>query len=279
MNQPLTRRKRKIYLIILAVLFILLVPIIILYSFGYRLDNLTNLIKTGGIYISAGDTGVSIILNGEPVKTTNILQRSYFIQNLRVKDYTLTVHKQDSWDWEKTVSVYPEKVTEVYPFMITKMPAISIITKNVSASATSTKTVLNPDYSAAVALFKKSPTIVPGKLAYKIKNKIEIWKEEKSIILNWTGNTTSYPYFFCTVDNCKQTLSMPFSNKINYFDFFPGRNDLLIVSLKSGVFVSEITESMKRNMEPIFYGENADFRIQNGEIILKNRNNYYSVSL
>ena len=59
-------------------------------------------------------------------------------------------------------------------------------------------------------------------------------------------------------------------SKVLSFEFFPGRNDLLILSVGDGIFVSEIDDRSSQNLQKVVSGSGYDFRIKDGkEIYLK----------
>src|SRR3989338_6444093 len=77
----LTRSKRKILFWISVLIFLLLVPVTILYALGYRVDPDFSLRKTGGLYISSTFTGSEIFVDKNLQRKTNLLQSGAFIAN------------------------------------------------------------------------------------------------------------------------------------------------------------------------------------------------------
>ena len=68
-----------------------MMPVVIMYSLGYRLDENFKLKKTGGIYISSDFTGSEIFLDDKLIKKTNLLQNGVFIDNLSPRTYEILV--------------------------------------------------------------------------------------------------------------------------------------------------------------------------------------------
>lgn len=118
MMEPLSRRTRLLYLVLFVVLFLVLIPVVVLYSTGYTISSNLTLEKTGGIYIYSTEPDVSITINGILEHQTNSFQKGYFDSGLAPKQYSIKVQKNNFSEWNKTVPVLPQQVTELYPFLI-----------------------------------------------------------------------------------------------------------------------------------------------------------------
>src|SRR3989338_1225668 len=109
--KPLSRNKRKIYLLIAFTIFVLVSPILILYATGYRFEKLFKLTEVGGLYITAPLSNADIYVNDELVKRTSAFQKNVFIQNLEPGSYDIKVERRDSQSWVKRLAVFPKTVT------------------------------------------------------------------------------------------------------------------------------------------------------------------------
>ena len=89
--------KKKNRLILLAfciVLFLLVAPLILLYSQGYRFDfDKNKVVKTGGIFINISNTSAEIYINEKFVKKTGFFANTALIENLLPKKYNIEVKK------------------------------------------------------------------------------------------------------------------------------------------------------------------------------------------
>ncbi len=300
MMKPLPRKHRYAYMIIAIIVFVIAAPLLILYASGYRLDKTFNFATTGGVNISAQLSGTEIYVNNELVRTTSIFQKSVFVQNLKPGTYNVSVKKEGYQGWNKTLRVFPETVTDAYSFtlpstLITKeIPAKIPASGSASASTTATtKFVENPDYADVVALFAvpKKIAVPASKVATttKVATSTDIAKEFRKLLVEkvngslkvtWMGDIESKPSYFCQSEECKDEIYIKPSSALKRFDFFPGRGDLIIMSLADGIFVSEIDDRSTQNVQKLFDGPNADFRIKDGDkIFIKKDSTYYSVSL
>ncbi|MFZ5364272.1 MAG: PEGA domain-containing protein [Patescibacteria group bacterium] len=93
---------RRIIYLIFIVIFLLITPVVILYTAGYRYNFQTNRIqKTGIIILKSNPAGAEIYLNGK-LRTEKTPAR---ITNLLPDDYTVKIEKENFYPWQKTLSV------------------------------------------------------------------------------------------------------------------------------------------------------------------------------
>jgi len=105
--------QRKLLFWVLCIVFLIVSPLLVLYSQGYRLDlERKTLVKTGGLFLKVHPKQVEIFLNGKFVKKTDIFFGSALIQNLLPKRYKVEVKKEGFFSWEKVLEIEPNKVTE-----------------------------------------------------------------------------------------------------------------------------------------------------------------------
>lgn len=113
-------RRRLFFLSIIS--FVILAPLVVFYSAGYRLATDWSIKKTGGIYISSPVSGSEIFLNGEIKKQTNILQSGIFLSGLRPGLYDVLSAKDGYITWKKKLAVKSEFVTEAHAFLVPIFP-------------------------------------------------------------------------------------------------------------------------------------------------------------
>ena len=284
-------------MIIATLIFIVTAPLLILYASGYRLDKTFSFATTGGINISAPFSGVEIYLGTELVRTTSIFQKSVFVQNLKPGSYTVKVRKDSYQDWNKTLLVFPETVTDAHSFIlptnvvVKEIPPKLLLQGGGQGTATSTRSIDNPDFLEVVELFKPVRKVQSIRTASttKMATSTDIEKEFRKLVvervdgklrITWAGNIESKPSYFCQNEDCKSEIFITPNSELKSFDFFPGRGDLIIMSLVDGIYVSEIDDRSAQNIQKLYSGENVDFRIQGGDtIFLQKGTKYYSVSL
>ncbi len=274
MMEPISKTRRLLFLFLFILAFFALIPVIVLYSDGYRLGKGYTLERTGGIFVSGGEAGVHIYVNNVLQKDTNSFSRTAYISNLSVGTYLVKATKDDRYVWTKRVKVFPQKVTETYPFLLPQ----TIATSSVAASSTA--------YRVINLLFASSthPTIVAAAatsstttlLAARTDKNIDLVREGNTVYAIWLADMRDIPFYFCGEDfdnaSCMPKLKIVDQGGIKSFDFYPGRSDLLIFSNKEGIYVTELDHRTPQNTEPLVVGANLDFRVQNGQdVYVKNQ--------
>lgn len=116
--KPISRKIRNIYFYILLGVFIITIPFLVLYSFGYDLDDARSLIETGGVNVSTNMSGVLLHVDGEPEEESSFISRNIFVQKLRLGEHTVLTEKVGYNSWEKTVNIYPNRVTSLQSLML-----------------------------------------------------------------------------------------------------------------------------------------------------------------
>lgn len=117
------KKTRKIFFLILIILFLIATPSIIFYSWGYRFDlEAKKIVKTGAFYFKIVPKGskVSIYpiekgkINKEKSfsKKTNFFFRAIFIENLLPKKYEVEITKENFHPWKKTLEIKENQVVE-----------------------------------------------------------------------------------------------------------------------------------------------------------------------
>lgn len=286
---PLSIRRRRIYLILSVIVFFVTIPLLILYATGYRLGNALNLVRTGGLSISVPYSGAEVRIGNLPAKQTSLFQKNIFVQNLRPSTYDISVTKEGSQPWKKKLLVSPQTVTEAHAFLLPNEPVLEAVTEFLpgdSAEASTTKVALsklkpNPVYVSAQLLFGTSTqNTATTSDALRTKRKLAITNENGVLHVEWKGNLDSLPYYFCSDQTCKNEVIVRAGSKILSFDFFPGRDDLLVVALSDGIFVIDIDDRSDHNIQRLFVAPNLELRVQNDEtIFIKQEKNLFRVSL
>lgn len=290
---PLSRKKRRLYLIFFAIIFIIGAPFFIFNAKGYKLNlqDFFNVSKTGGLYISTDQSRIDISVNGEIVRKTGIIQKSIFVQNLKPGVYQINISKEGLQSWNKSLRVFPEIVTEARPFLIKSEPVLTEIPRlligDSSALSSTSRNVSkkNSEYDLINVLF-----LPPGLKSVSVKTAttspytkmlgdVLVKNSAGKLHVLWKGEKDSTPNYFCE-NACKLEIIVNTVSKVLSFDFFPGRNDLLILSVEDGIFVSEIDDRSSQNVQKVVSGFGYDFRIKDGkEIYLKKGLKIYSVTL
>ncbi len=104
--------RRKLYYGMLA-LFLLVVPLVILYSRGYVVDwRGQRFVPTGGIFVKTTQPGSRVFLGDTFTKETSFILRGALLTGLLPGRYTVRVEKDGYQPWLKVVRVRSEEVIE-----------------------------------------------------------------------------------------------------------------------------------------------------------------------
>lgn len=102
------RIKRMVAFYISVLLFFLLLPIVLSYSLGYKIDfQRLKIYKTGIIYIKSQPSGASIYINGKPFPDITPAR----IEELKPGQYRIEVRRDGFYPWQKDLAVRPNMVT------------------------------------------------------------------------------------------------------------------------------------------------------------------------
>lgn len=108
------KQTRTILFYLLVVIFIIITPMVLFYSEGYRFDFETNkIIETGGFYIKTSPEEVTISINDKIKKITSTFSRNVLIQDLTPKTYNIKISKTGYFTWEKNLEITEKKVSEL----------------------------------------------------------------------------------------------------------------------------------------------------------------------
>ena len=117
----MSKKTRRIILLICSVLFFIITPIIVLYSLGYRIDfEEKKIVATGGIYVKALPLGANIIIDSKISNKTSILSNYVFVQNLLPKQHSILIKKDGYYDYQKNLAVKENEVTKLEQVVLFK---------------------------------------------------------------------------------------------------------------------------------------------------------------
>lgn len=246
----MTPAKKRFYLLGLFGVFVIVIPVLLLYSSGYRLNNKFRLVKTGGIYFNIGESGTQVRLNGKIAKKAGLFERNLLVDNLKPGAYNARVEKEEYRPWEKNITVQEQMVEACYPLLIRSSLEPELIPKyqliKPESKKGKTQRQPNEEYTEAMELFrlynKPAKGLIPGwgnseikklKLGAdrKLNRKVFLFREGNKIYARWTGRDEKRP-FFIKSDGTISVYSP--DKKIVSFGFFPGRYDSILALLEDG---------------------------------------------
>lgn len=277
---PTSLKKRFIVFALFTLIFIILIPVVILYSIGYRLGKDLALTPTGGIYVYHPQSGMSVSVKDLTPQTTSLFSRSVLLQNLKPTYYEINAWKTGYSYWKKNILVKEQQVAEAYPFFVLEPVATSTLATSTKLSVEklflATSTALNQGVilnNLGVGSTTASSTALRKKGI--LERNVFLYSDDstgsKELIALWNGKINAIPFFFCgdITGTCKDSILVVTSqSKIKHFSFYPGRYDVVIYSNSDGVFMTELDKREPQNFVTLAKGK-VDFRLQNGHIYIK----------
>jgi len=120
----MTHKLRAIIFWLIAILFLIISPLTMLYALDYSYDwQNKKLIQNGGFYLKSSPKGASIYLNDKNKKTT-----PRFIKKLFPKTYSIKIEKEGFYPWAKDLFINSGLVTESkYILLINKNPELELV--------------------------------------------------------------------------------------------------------------------------------------------------------
>ena len=103
---------------------------------------------------------------------------------------------------------------------------------------------------------------------------------KNKIIAEWMGSEERTPEYFCREEKCNLILEvLQTKTDVKNIDFYPVRDDAIILSVSDAVYAAEIDNRQYQNFYPIYKGKNPDFRIDGGTVYIKDGEYIVSVEL
>jgi len=199
--------RRKIFYTLVAV-FVLLLPLILAYSLGYRL-NLSSVLpeKTGGVFIKSRIPHLSIFLNNSFIRETSLFSGGVLLNGIKPGTYLLRIEKPLHSPWSKTVEVEPEMVTELRNIMLTENPvrrATSTPTEiNILKTKNATTTSVTLDQKKNLTIQGERTSVIKQVHSYAVFDDTVFFINEVGFLARFDLNTSALenierPAFYLT---------------------------------------------------------------------------------
>ncbi len=127
-------KKTKTRLIVFCVsAFLIVSPIALLYSQGYRIDfDNKRIVKTGGLYFKTFPKSAQILINGQEEEKTDFFFGVSLVENLFPNNYQVEIRKENYKPWTKNMEVKKGLVTEAKNiFLVPDSPEFEVLDQNI----------------------------------------------------------------------------------------------------------------------------------------------------
>ena len=183
------KRTRSILFVICVILFLLIAPVVVLYSQGYRFDfQEKRVTQTGAFYFKVLPENAEIYINGKFKNTTSAFTNSSLIKNLVPRTYNVEIKKQGYHIWQKNLEVREKQVAEAKNIvLIPKNPNLNIIDQmpeiEITATSSDQKKVIDfNDHEIWVLFPEKEEKVFITRFSEKIGD--VFWLNNHYLIFN-----------------------------------------------------------------------------------------------
>lgn len=292
MQRPTNYKFRLAYFLLFVVVFIIGIPILVFYSAGYTIDETFNLSIRGGIYVYTPEPDTSVFIGNELKNTSGFFNKEILVGGLKPDQYTVLATNEDFWPWAKIVTVRRGEVEALFPFLVPKVVDAEEILANTSDYREILEVFAEKRELLASAV-SKTPAKMNGAVATGTtathetitRRQVEVWLDNDTLFARYLGRDDAAPNYYCytvTTDpknilgelreeeECSDPIRVFESSvPIRTFDFYPYRDDAIIVALDNGIYAIETDFRSYQNFYPLFRGENPDFRVYKNQVYVK----------
>lgn len=237
----LSVKKRKAFFVLLVVVFVLLLPAMIFYTTGYRLD-FTNdeqtVVTTGGMYVTAEADEVDVYLDTTLVNNRlRIFRSAYYIQDISAGQHRVVVQRPDLVTWVKELPIDPHIVIEASAFNMPVVPHVRPITEYV----TTTGEAIYLGVASTSEMFVKATSTTPVIFSERLSPATLTINQEYDYVVSLFATTSSstrsvFESFLDEVDRFRfatTTSLVPVaSNTVSYVE----RGDMRIAERETDLY-------------------------------------------
>jgi hypothetical protein len=108
-----------------------------------------------------------------------------------------------------------------------------------------------------------STTVLAQQRMVRERDGIVAWLNESGdVYATWGKQLEPAPFYFCTA-TCTDMLVIDWAEPITRYEFYPNRNDVVIIGTERGVYAVELDARSPRNIQPFKEGAGLSFRVMN----------------
>lgn len=275
--EPFPKRTRFFLFWGFIALFLVLVPLVLLYANGYRIKRGIGIVRTGGISITIPYNDALLLIDETPIGQSGFFNRRFYVDDLLPGSYEVRVWKDDYVPWKHTLFVEPQIVTDARAFLVPEDMALLRIT-----GATSTSTTTRATDAETLAAYReafKEPMATSTSIggAYDVSGDEAIFIEKGNVYVKWMNGNAIVTSNFCRrPSQCAPEIPIEEGRETaTGAAYFAG--GVVYRTREGGIFIRESTILPDAVEASIHAGRGADFRILDGALIVKEGNNLYEV--
>lgn len=219
--------------------------------------------RSGSIDVFVAERGATVFLDQKRVGITNSDDQTITLPRVSPGNHSVLVSLEGYYPWGKTVQVVKKEKIVIRSFSVKTEILPSY--KKTEFTDSERKTV--------GALF--AATGANKKIGLSGEGNVTIERDGGRIVAQWIGEDSALPSFFCDETECNATVEVINSKtgSIGTFDFFPGREDVVLFALGPSIYALELDKRGTQNFQPIYTGTNPDFAADDESSMLYIRDN------
>jgi len=269
--QPLSRIKRRFYLVLLALLFALVVPTALLVAGGWSYKRGFGFVRTGGVYVHVPTSDVTVSIDGEEVGVSTFLDHGFYVGDLAPSSYVVRAERPGYRTWERTLVVEPQLVTDAEAVLVAER--VSVPRLAVSGTATDTRAISRALYAEYERAFASATTSAHARAT---SGAMHMRIAGDSLTIDWAGDTRP-PSVFCGRPSfCNGSLTITRRGERFTRAEFYGQG-IVYSTREGGVFFSEVDIKPGALTVALFPHAGAEFRIVDDALVVRHEGELYEV--
>lgn len=313
-----TKRFRQIYFFCFALIFAISVPLVVLYSLGYRVGEGFRPVKTGGLMVAQVPVRADVYLDSVLIDSASFFKSQVFVSGLIPKTYEVRVVKEGSLPWNKKVIVKEQKVSLEPVFLIPEslelveipqfeLVTVSTTTQSVSLGTTTPKVqkrvatsspLVREEYLTIKNLFATSTATTTNALTQKVttatsstttlpavlarKDGVVIFERGDTLIARFEESLENAPEQFFDESGVpvrEIVLGRVFASA-QEVTFLPKRLDVVLITLPSGIYIQDVRTNPLHVLVPLYEVPGSHVRLdEEGRLFLKDGDKLFSFEL
>ena len=269
--QPLSKNKRRLYLIGFIALFFLCLPFVLLFANGFRFEKGSGFVKTGGIFVSVPYADAVVAMNGEEVGTSGLLKRGFYIDDLTPGSYIIAVTREGYRPWYRTLVVEQKIVSDARALLIPEEIEAVPLTY-VAGVASSTRVIPRADYDAYLAAFK-----IPAATTTEGVSGESVFVEQGNVFVRLTDESALPTSNFCGRPSfCVSEIPIE-QGKQTAVNAAPFKGGIVYATKEGGISLAEADIRPTAVSVAVYSARGSEFRVIGGELIVKDGKDLYQI--
>ncbi len=186
--------KRKRFFFGLCTIFVILLPVLIFYTTGYRVDledAENRIMTTGGLYITTDNLDVDVYMDDEQVRRPRLFRSAYYIQDVESGTHRVIVQQDKLHTWVKELPVDPYMVIEAAAFNMPVQPQLRHVSEFTSTANESVVLASASTSSFFTVATTSSRIVFATTTATSTYNKNTEYEFAKNLFSTSTASSTS----------------------------------------------------------------------------------------